>query len=224
MFGLADPPHGKIPERGRGPSSEPVLHREVHEWARPPDLRRPPDEEWGLGTNLGAEWRVPVVYSSPSPEPGMLRTRSGFTMVELVIAIVIGSILTTVALSQISGAQTRIAVRGAKTAYASIFARARAHGIEMGENVLLRFDANGDSVWIDHGGTVLETMRFGEEQDVDLRATPTGAPATFDLCFSPRGYTDTDCNSMNSILRIEFWQGQDSTSLLQLPLGQLVGM
>lgn len=145
-------------------------------------------------------------------------------MIELVIAIVIGSILTTVALTRISSAQSRVAVRGAKSAYASVHARARAHGIEMGENVMLRVDAAGDSAWIDQGGTVLEIVRFGAEQDVDMRVTGPSAPQTFTLCFSPRGYTDSTCNSMNSIVRVEFWQGPDSTSVFLLPLGQLVGL
>ncbi|MDZ7779158.1 MAG: type II secretion system protein [Gemmatimonadota bacterium] len=152
----------------------------------------------------------------------MKRSHTGFTMIELIIAILIGSILTTIALSRISDAQSRVSVRGAKSTYASVHYRARAHGIEMGENVMLHVESGGDSVWIEHDGAVLEKVRLGNEQNVDMRITPSGAPTDFTLCFSPRGYTDVDCNSTNSILRVEFWQGADSTSLLVLPMGQLV--
>lgn len=152
----------------------------------------------------------------------MQRSHSGFTMIELIIAILIGSILTTIALSRISEAQSRVAVRGAQSVYASVHARARAHGIEMGENVMLHVESGGDSVWIEHDGSVLEKVRFSGEQNVDMRITPSAAPTDFTLCFSPRGYTDVDCNSTNDILRVEFWRGADSTSVMVFPMGQLV--
>ena len=151
----------------------------------------------------------------------MPKSHSGFTIIELIVVIAVGSILTSIALTQISGAQGRIAVKGARTTYAAVHARARAHGIEMGRNVRLHVESAGDSIWIEHDGGVLEKVRFAGEHRVDLRITPTGSPTTFTLCFSPRGYTDPNCNSTNSILRIEFWQGSDSTTLLMLPMGQL---
>jgi prepilin-type N-terminal cleavage/methylation domain-containing protein len=152
----------------------------------------------------------------------MQRSRSGFTLIELVIVIVVGSILTSIALTQISGAQGRVAVKGARTTYAAVQARARAHGIEMGQNVLFHVDSTGDSIWIEHDGNVLEKILFRSERNVDIRISPTGAPTSFMHCFSPRGYTDVTCNSNSSILRIEFWQTSDSSTLISLPMGQLV--
>ena len=151
----------------------------------------------------------------------MPKSHSGFTIIELIVVIAVGSILTSIALTQISGAQGRIAVKGARTTYAAVHARARAHGIEMGQSVMLHVESAGDSIWIEHDGDVLEKVRFAGEHRVDLRITPTGAPTTFTLCFSPRGYTDPNCNTTNSILRIEFWQAADSSTLLMLPMGQL---
>jgi hypothetical protein len=87
---------------------------------------------------------------------------------------------------------------------------------------LLHVDSTGDSIWIEHDGDVLEKIRFRDEHRIDLRLTPTGSPTTFTLCFSPRGYTDPDCNTTNAILGVEFWQGSDSSTLLSLPMGQLV--
>jgi prepilin-type N-terminal cleavage/methylation domain-containing protein len=152
----------------------------------------------------------------------MPRSHSGFTIIELIVAIAVGSILTSIALTQISGAQGRVAVKGARTTYAAVHARARAHGIEMGQTVRLHVESAGDSIWIEHDGEVLEKIRFAGEHRVDLRITPTGAPTTFTMCFSPRGYTDPNCNTTNSILGVEFWQGSDFASLLVLPMGQLM--
>lgn len=152
----------------------------------------------------------------------MQRSRSGFTIIELVIVIVVGSILTSIALTQISGAQGRIAVKGARTTYAAVQARARAHGIEMGQNVRFRVDSTGDSIWIEHDGDVIEKILFRNEHNIDLRISLNGAPSSMTLCFTPRGYTDTTCNSTNAMHRIQFWQASDSTTLLALPMGQLV--
>lgn len=151
----------------------------------------------------------------------MHRTRTGFTMIELIIAIVIGSILTTIALNQISGAQTRVAVRGAQTTYAAIHYRARVHGIEKGRNVMLHVDVTGDSVWIEDDGEVMETIRFGDE-NIDMTISSPSTLTEYTLCFSSRGYTDTGCNTANSLIRMHFAQGAELTSLWVMPLGQLL--
>lgn len=152
----------------------------------------------------------------------MHRTRTGFTMIELIIAIVIGSILTTIALNQISGAQTRIAVRGAQTTYAAIHYRARVHGIEKGHNVMLHVDVAGDSVWIEDDGDIIETIRFGDD-NLDMTISyPSSSLTEYTLCFSSRGYTDTRCNSINTYMYMHFEQGDEVSSLYVLPLGQLL--
>jgi len=145
-------------------------------------------------------------------------------MVEMVIAILIGSILTSIALSGLSSAQSGYATRGARTMYASLHARARAHGIERGENVMMHVDATGDSAWIEHDGEVLEMIHFDDAINVDLRVTGTSPPSSFTLCFTPRGYTDPDCNTLSAGVRIGFWRGAVADSLFLLPFGQLVGL
>ncbi len=151
----------------------------------------------------------------------MYRTRTGFTMIELIIAIVIGSILTTIALNQISGAQTRIAVRGAQTTYAAIHYRARVHGIEKGRNVMLHADVTGDSVWIEDDGDILEIIRFGDE-NLDMRISLPSSLTEYTICFSPRGYADLSCSTPGTLMRLHFHQGAEVTNLWAMPLGQLL--
>ena len=151
----------------------------------------------------------------------MQRHNAGFTAIELIIAIVIGSILTTVALSRISGAQSRIAVRGAQSTYAAIHYRARVHGIEKGRTVRLHVETLGDSVWIEDSGTVLEKIRFGED-NIDLRIRTPSTQTEYTLCFTPRGYTNTSCNTTTATFtRMFMVQGADSIGLWVFPLGQL---
>jgi prepilin-type N-terminal cleavage/methylation domain-containing protein len=150
----------------------------------------------------------------------MHRRTHGFTLIELVIALLIGTILTSVAMGTFKSAQGRLSVRSAKATYASLHARARATGIERGTTIAFVVDSDGDSAYIQTAAGVQEVIRFDEELNIDLRSSPS----TFSLCMTPRGYADKDCGTTTSVIRLQFWQNADSTSLLILPLGQLVGM
>lgn len=149
----------------------------------------------------------------------MSRRRKGFTMVELVIAILIGSILTSIALSSFNNAQGRFAVRGARSAFVSLHARARAQAIELGQNVILSVDFTGDSITLrTQDGATLDKLKYQNEFKVDLKSTSS----SFRLCMNPRGFADEGCNTFSSALNVEFWQGADSSTVKVLPLGQLV--
>lgn len=158
----------------------------------------------------------------------MQRRPRGFTLIELVIALLIGTILTSVALNTFNTAQTRMAVRSAKATYATLQARARAIGIETGANVAFVVDATGDSAYIETTAGVQEVIRFGQEMNIDLRAFPPGAANGFMLCMTPRGYADPDCftaspnASLTPFVRLSFWQNADSTAIWVFPTGQLV--
>jgi prepilin-type N-terminal cleavage/methylation domain-containing protein len=145
-----------------------------------------------------------------------MRGRRGFTVVELVIALLVGSILTSIALSTYGNAQGGFAVRGARNTFATMLARARAQAIEVGSRVQLFVDVAGDSIFLRQGTTNLETYHFDDELHVDLRSSV----GSFRMCMNSRGYADTDCNS--STITLSFWQNADSTSVKILPLGQLV--
>lgn len=155
----------------------------------------------------------------------MDRRTPGFTVIELVIALLIGTILTSVALSTFKTAQNRLAVRGAKATYASLHARARAIGIERGTTVALWVDSNGDSAWIATPDGVQEVIRFGSEMHIDLRSpSPVAAAAGFVLCMTARGYAEAACGTTSSLIHLQFWQNSDSTSLRIMPTGQLLGL
>ncbi len=142
----------------------------------------------------------------------------GFTVVELVIALVIGAILTSIAMTYYGNARGRFSVRGARHAFTTMVARARADAIEGGRNTWLVADMSGDSVVLLRAGTVLETMHFDHEYHVDLKST-TGS---IRLCMTPRGYADPSCSgAVSSIATLQFWQNADSCSIQILPMGQL---
>jgi type II secretory pathway pseudopilin PulG len=152
-------------------------------------------------------------------------------MIEMVFAIVIGTILTGIALTSFRTAQSRFAASSAKGVYATLHQRARSKSVELGETVILWVDVAGDSAYL---GTLSEgrtdVTRFGSELNVDLRSRF----ALFRICMTPRGYADYDCGFFSNLpgftatsadtIRLEFWQSSDSSSVLILPMGQLVGM
>jgi prepilin-type N-terminal cleavage/methylation domain-containing protein len=167
----------------------------------------------------------------PTVESVMTYKRAGFSLIELLVVIMIGSILVTIALSTFQNAQASLAARSAKTMYATLHQRARAKAIELGRTQLLIVDAVGDSAfiydWNPQTFTVqfTDVTRFREQMNVDLRA----AMSSFLICMTPRGYADTTCpafgfSTTNVPIRLEFWLNADSTSVMILPMGQLVGM
>lgn len=147
----------------------------------------------------------------------MPHSRTGFTLIEVVIVLMIGVILTTIALSSFGGAQDRLAVRQARSTFAGLHARTRAQAIERGEMARLFVDTDRDSVWIEMGGDQIETLRFRENFNVDIQAPVT----LLRLCMNPRGFAETSCNSFTTPQTVTFAaRGYTASTEIQT-LGQL---
>jgi prepilin-type N-terminal cleavage/methylation domain-containing protein len=146
----------------------------------------------------------------------MTRPRSGFTILELVIVIMVGALLTGIAFRGFSGVQGRMAARQARQSLASLHARTRANAIEMGTTVQLNIDRGGDSAWVQRGSTRVETIHFRGELDVDIQGS-----GTVRLCMNPRGFAETACNSFTSTETIVFAAGGDTAGVQIRTLGQL---
>ena len=148
----------------------------------------------------------------------MKQNRTGFTLIELVIVILIGSILTSITFAGFTAAKGGYAVRGARDAFVTMHARARVRAIEAGSSIHFFVSASGDSVVIRNGATVVDMLDYDAEMDVDL----VMASDSMRLCMNSRGYADDACNSFTTTYTIRFVQNADTAELVVLPLGQLV--
>jgi prepilin-type N-terminal cleavage/methylation domain-containing protein len=147
----------------------------------------------------------------------MKRRNRGFTLIEVLVVIVIGSILMSMAVTGFGNTSSRMAARQARNVFNGMAARARAHAIESGWNTLLYANIAGDSAWIWANGRIVENVRFDAEMGIDLQA----ATPSIRICMGPRGYANTNCNSFSSPLKMAFVQGAQSETIEILPLGQI---
>jgi prepilin-type N-terminal cleavage/methylation domain-containing protein len=155
-----------------------------------------------------------------SPLEGLLMTRrSGFTLIELVIVIIVGGLILTIVGRALGDVRQRIAADQALKTFESMHARARAHAIERGTDVFLTLDSTGDSASIRIGADVIETIHFGAELGVDVSSNAAVNPVQ--VCMTARGYGDSDCMSYNNTLTVFFGARGDTASIQLLPLGQL---
>lgn len=145
--------------------------------------------------------------------------RSGFSIIELVVVLMVGSVLTSIAITEFNGVSGRFAVKGARQTLMSMHARARVQAVEFGQTVKLHVDPGGDSIWLSRDGEVLDVLDFGKEFNVDIQ---TSTNSEVRVCMNPRGFADTGCNSFMSPVTVTFVLMSDSASVLILTLGQMV--
>ena len=145
--------------------------------------------------------------------------RSGFSVIELVVVLMVGSVLTSIAITSFNGVSGRFATNGARQTFIAMNARARAQAVEYGRTVQLNLDPSGDSVWLSRGSDVLEVLDFSEEFDVNIL---TSTDSDLRVCMNARGFADMECNNFSSPVTVTFLLATDTASVRVLSLGQMV--
>lgn len=149
----------------------------------------------------------------------MTRNQSkGFSLLELIIVIVIGSVLLSVAVGKIGRTRDILSAVAARQAYMALHARTRSQAIEFGATARLLLDIQGDSAWIVQGGNTIETYRFAPDR-VDVQSS--SSDAVVQMCMVARGYSEPRCNSFVDAITLRFVTAQASESIVLLPMGQV---
>lgn len=150
----------------------------------------------------------------------MTRNHSnGFTIIELVIVLVIGSVLASMAMGRIAKTRSVLAGGAARQAFLALHSRTRAQAIEFGTTARLMLDVSGDSAWIVQGGETLETYRFTDDH-VDV-VTNSVDHTLLQICMIARGYSEPRCNSFTEPVELTFRTAESAASVILLPMGQV---
>ncbi len=147
--------------------------------------------------------------------------RRGITLIELVVALVVGGILMGIAVNSFGGVQARNSVRSAEAAFRSLHGQARAFAVERGERVVFVVDSGQNQVslvaWRDGAPDTLRSRNFVSEFNTQIESQPS----LVELCMSPRGFGEVACNSFTSPARVIFTRAGEERALRLLPLGQV---
>lgn len=145
----------------------------------------------------------------------MNRNRAGFTVVELLIVMIVGSVLATIVSQSLGTYMERRALDDSRAAVIHMAARARSLAIDRG-SASLDIDPDLDTVTLVQGGDTLEVVNLDAEYGTDLVAD-----AALSICYSSRGYALSACTNFatNQMVGVRF-QGRGARLLVR-PLGQM---
>lgn len=141
--------------------------------------------------------------------------RRGFTLLELLIVIVVGGILTSITFVSFSRVHGQLGSSAAATNFLSLHSQARAVAVERGGLATFILDQNAATVRIEFDGAVINQLDLGREFDVTVDA---GGNLT--QCFTPRGIADLGCTTFERPVTVSFTRGNRTAQVELLPLGQ----
>lgn len=153
------------------------------------------------------------------------RKANGFTLVELLIALIIFGILLGFAIPAFNRMTRSRNVQNARDALVWMAARTRARAIERGQIHLLEIDPVNDRAWIVRHNTgtplasdTLETIDFSAQHKTTLE---TAANTKVTLCYGPRGYAITCTGSPAGDVDVEFKHFDQTARARVKVLGQI---
>lgn len=141
--------------------------------------------------------------------------RSGFTMIEMLLVVMISSLIMGVGIQELPRLLNPQVVGSARDAVAATSHRARSEAMRSGRPV---------HVWIRPGEGVVRMGRSTTEllDSVvmsDFEVSMTGSDV--DLCYTARGYAMPGCTTVTTSEEFTFTRGGHTATLMVLPLGQM---
>lgn len=156
--------------------------------------------------------------------PERLRPRRGFTLVELLIVMIIGAALMTMAIPSFTRLMNARNAQNARDALVWMANRARARAVERGNVQLFEVSPARNSAWIvtRNGTTAADTVQMINFQGEHSAVLSTSTANTITVCFSPRGYAfECDANSPQSNVETTLTHAGKTATARIKPLGQV---
>jgi prepilin-type N-terminal cleavage/methylation domain-containing protein len=123
-------------------------------------------------------------------EGSTVRARSGFTLVETLVCVVVLGLICLIGLPKISAAMVRSDLRSARTTVVNLVATARAASIQTGRRTWVKFD--GDNAFVlarprraTGGAGNADTIGTVQNLSAQYKVTVSGVDS---LAFDPRGF------------------------------------
>ena len=147
--------------------------------------------------------------------------RSGFTIMEMVIVVVLIGIIAAIGFPKIRRSLDKVNVRSARATMSTLAATARAAAVQRGCTAVIHFVATNATVWVTTNcaakvDTVSGIQRLG------TRFKVTMVPSRDSLRFDPRGLSLDNLGSTSTVIRFTGSVGSNVDSTVINPLGKVV--
>lgn len=146
----------------------------------------------------------------------MMIRRSGFTMMELLVVILVGSVILAIGTRQFSTISDHMAVSNASKAMVLTASRAQSEAMRSGRLVYMRVRPDLGRVVVDNSLGDLHTLNMS-----DYGVTMTGSG--FTVCYASRGYALPGCTTDaldSGVIDLGFTRGNATATVAVMPLGQ----
>lgn len=147
----------------------------------------------------------------------MMPRRSGFSLIEVVVAMILISIVAGMVVPAFGRMQARQQLMNSRDAFVLLAARARAEATATGGVGYLELDGAGDEAWIRVASDTLVRLSFRNDFDADV-STDGGS---LEVCYTARGLTLSSCTTSGLPDTVSFVRGADTALAVVEPLGQV---
>ncbi len=154
-----------------------------------------------------------------------VRSAAGYTIIEIVFALVLVSIVYAIALPSIGRTRISASVHNARHVVVSSVSLARATAMRFGGSAVLRLDAANDRLWVEADTTLSksgeEMVRLGYfDFDAELNVNLDSNRTT--LCFNSRGIgtTGTACPQAGATIVVFLVDSADTVRVS--PMGRVL--
>ena len=118
-------------------------------------------------------------------EGSAMRARSGFTLIEALVCVVVLGLICLIGFPKISAAMVRSDLRSARTTVVNLVATARAASIQTGQRTWVKFDGNNALVLIRDAAGATDTIGAVQNLSAQYAVTVVGVDS---IAFDPRGF------------------------------------